>query len=103
MYVIPNFFGKVVTVKAGSTLINSSVAHQHCRYFKNQLYAQHKKQPQPQHLKSGTLKSMQLGKIKKGFNLMKPFTGLVIRIGFKPMTCCLEGSCSIQLSYRTSI
>ncbi len=25
----------------------------------------------------------------------------VIRIGLKPMTCCLEGSCSIQLSYRT--
>ena len=25
----------------------------------------------------------------------------VIRIGFKPMTYCLEGSCSIQLSYRT--
>ena len=24
----------------------------------------------------------------------------VTRIGFKPMTCCLEGSCSIQLSYR---
>ena len=27
----------------------------------------------------------------------------VIRIGFKPMACCLEGSCSIQLSYRTDI
>jgi hypothetical protein len=26
---------------------------------------------------------------------------LVIRIGFEPMTYCLEGSCSIQLSYRT--
>lgn len=26
----------------------------------------------------------------------------VIRIGFEPMTYCLEGSCSIQLSYRTS-
>ena len=25
---------------------------------------------------------------------------LVTRIGFKPMTYCLEGSCSIQLSYR---
>jgi site-specific DNA recombinase len=24
----------------------------------------------------------------------------VTRIGFKPMACCLEGSCSIQLSYR---
>ena len=28
--------------------------------------------------------------------------GKVIRIGFEPMTYCLEGSCSIQLSYRTS-
>ena len=27
----------------------------------------------------------------------------VIRIGFEPMTYCLEGSCSIQLSYRTKI
>ena len=27
--------------------------------------------------------------------------GSVIRIGFEPMTYCLEGSCSIQLSYRT--
>jgi hypothetical protein len=27
---------------------------------------------------------------------------LVTRIGFKPMTYCLEGSCSIQLSYRVS-
>gem|GEM_PF-6557441 len=26
---------------------------------------------------------------------------LVIRIGLEPMTYCLEGSCSIQLSYRT--
>ncbi len=26
----------------------------------------------------------------------------VIRIGFEPMTYCLEGSCSIQLSYRTN-
>jgi hypothetical protein len=25
----------------------------------------------------------------------------VNRIGFEPMTCCLEGSCSIQLSYRS--
>ena len=25
----------------------------------------------------------------------------VIPIGFEPMTYCLEGSCSIQLSYRT--
>ena len=27
--------------------------------------------------------------------------GYVNRIGFEPMTCCLEGSCSIQLSYRS--
>ena len=26
----------------------------------------------------------------------------VNRIGFEPMTCCLEGSCSIQLSYRSN-
>ena len=26
---------------------------------------------------------------------------IVIRTGFKPVTYCLEGSCSIQLSYRT--
>lgn len=26
---------------------------------------------------------------------------VVNRIGFEPMTCCLEGSCSIQLSYRS--
>jgi hypothetical protein len=34
-----------------------------------------------------------------------PFGGRlpVIRIGFKPMTYCLEGSCSIQLSYRTNL
>ncbi len=28
---------------------------------------------------------------------------LVIRRGFEPRTDCLEGSCSIQLSYRTII
>jgi hypothetical protein len=27
--------------------------------------------------------------------------GRVNRIGFEPMACCLEGSCSIQLSYRS--
>lgn len=29
------------------------------------------------------------------------FSNVVNRIGFEPMTCCLEGSCSIQLSYRS--
>ena len=29
--------------------------------------------------------------------------GFVNRIGFEPMACCLEGSCSIQLSYRSNI
>ena len=28
--------------------------------------------------------------------------GGVIRMGLEPITYCLEGSCSIQLSYRTS-
>jgi hypothetical protein len=31
-----------------------------------------------------------------------PAFHFVIRIGFEPMTYCLEGSCSIQLSYRTN-
>jgi hypothetical protein len=35
---------------------------------------------------------------KNAFQNWKTF---VIRIGFKPMTYCLEGNCSIQLSYRT--
>jgi hypothetical protein len=34
--------------------------------------------------------------------LMTCDVGSVIRIGFEPMTYCLEGSCSIQLSYRTN-
>ena len=37
-------------------------------------------------------------RIKKACHFV---TGFVIRIGFEPMTYCLEGSCSIQLSYRT--
>gem|GEM_PF-3639760 len=28
-------------------------------------------------------------------------SALVIPLGFEPKTCCLEGSCSIQLSYGT--
>ena len=40
--------------------------------------------------------------IKKPFNLEGLF-GSVIPIGFEPMAYCLEGSCSIQLSYGTSI
>ena len=31
----------------------------------------------------------------------RTFAEMVIRIGLEPMTYCLEGSCSIQLSYRT--
>jgi hypothetical protein len=38
----------------------------------------------------------------KGPQLLETLSISVIRIGFKPMTYCLEGSCSIQLSYRTS-
>ena len=40
--------------------------------------------------------------IKKPFNFVeRPLLIFVNRIGFEPMTCCLEGSCSIQLSYRS--
>ena len=34
-------------------------------------------------------------------NEFEGFIYSVNRIGFEPMTCCLEGSCSIQLSYRS--
>ncbi len=37
-------------------------------------------------------------KKKQAFRL-----AFVNRIGFEPMTCCLEGSCSIQLSYRSGV
>jgi site-specific DNA recombinase len=37
------------------------------------------------------------GQTEENFDL----SNSVIRIGFEPMTYCLEGSCSIQLSYRT--
>jgi site-specific DNA recombinase len=43
------------------------------------------------------LKENEKGNSEK--NCLKSYK--VIRIGFKPMTYCLEGSCSIQLSYRT--
>lgn len=36
-------------------------------------------------------------------NRKKSFGGKVIRSGFEPETDCLEGSCSIQLSYLTKI
>ena len=36
-------------------------------------------------------------------NFFKMLTLQVIPIGFEPMTYCLEGSCSIQLSYGTEI
>ena len=39
--------------------------------------------------------------IKKAIFLYENGFNNVIRIGFEPMTYCLEGSCSIQLSYRT--
>ena len=71
MYVIQNFFGKVGTVKARSTLINLSVAHQLCRFFKTPFYAQHKKQPQTKHLKRCMSKSMQKGANKKGLQSLE--------------------------------
>ena len=42
--------------------------------------------------------ALDAARIKKACHFV---TGFVIRIGFEPMTYCLEGSCSIQLSYRT--
>ena len=38
---------------------------------------------------------------EKGLHATEAFDCRVIRTGFKPVTYCLEGSCSIQLSYRT--
>ncbi len=38
---------------------------------------------------------------KKASQSLERLTALVIPIGFEPMTYCLEGSCSIQLSYGT--
>ena len=35
------------------------------------------------------------------FMVTNNYNTSVIRKGFEPLTYCLEGSCSIQLSYRT--
>ena len=40
-------------------------------------------------------------KIQSGILIISHF--FVIRLGLEPKTYCLEGSCSIQLSYRTSL
>ena len=43
-------------------------------------------------------------KSQKGYNAKSPyFRGfkVVIALGFEPRTACLEGRCSIQLSYAT--
>ena len=39
--------------------------------------------------------------VKKRGAFAKASAPEVIRTGFKPVTYCLEGNCSIQLSYRT--
>ena len=39
------------------------------------------------------------GRALVGGEFLRPL-GFVTRMRFKRMTCCLEGSCSIQLSYR---
>ena len=46
--------------------------------------------------------SKEISNIKKGEPiLVNQFSDCVIAIGFEPMTVCLEGRCSIQLSYAT--
>ena len=46
--------------------------------------------------------SKEISNIKKGEPIpVNQFSDCVIAIGFEPMTVCLEGRCSIQLSYAT--
>lgn len=40
---------------------------------------------------------------KKGFQFPESLVILVIATGFEPVTVCLEGRCSIQLSYATIV
>lgn len=40
---------------------------------------------------------------KKGLQFSEALCLLVIAAGFEPATVCLEGRCSIQLSYATSL
>ena len=37
----------------------------------------------------------------KRWDVLTDFPSPVIRLGLEPKTYCLEGSCSIQLSYQT--
>ena len=44
----------------------------------------------------------EISNIKNGEPIpVNQFSGLVIAKGFEPLTVCLEGRCSIQLSYAT--
>ena len=49
------------------------------------------------HLKNHTNKKT----LSKAWRFFYLYDLLVIAIGFEPMTVCLEGRCSIQLSYAT--
>ena len=44
-----------------------------------------------------------LGELTKKGGVPNLTLPLVIRLGLEPKTYCLEGSCSIQLSYRTGL